>query len=185
MAPELPVEEEDMPIPDEPRIRFVVRVCDIVQSKTNDLAVKIMSFCKEYRAGLHYRDYHWAYFSLISFISGILLLAFRRSHESVSCVDCFFLAISALTGTGLAPVVISSLSTMQQVLLCLNFFLGSPLVVGLATVLIRIKSFESKFAELIHNSRQQSAASTDTKTSANSTTGKFLDSSSILSTLTL
>ncbi|EKD14774.1 cation transporter [Drepanopeziza brunnea f. sp. 'multigermtubi' MB_m1] len=76
----------------------------------------------------------------------MLLYVCSIPHGSVSFVNCLYLAVTALTCTGMAPINLSTLNTAQQVLLGISFFIGSAPTVSLAVLEIRMRAFHTAFA---------------------------------------
>ncbi|KAI9052178.1 hypothetical protein LZ554_003538 [Drepanopeziza brunnea f. sp. 'monogermtubi'] len=96
--------------------------------------------------GWNFRTMHWLYYYVMTFIMTILLYVCSIPHGSVSFVNCLYLAVTALTCTGMAPINLSTLNTAQQVLIGISFFIGSAPIVSLAVLEIRMRAFHTAFA---------------------------------------
>ncbi|KAJ5046779.1 uncharacterized protein L3040_004006 [Drepanopeziza brunnea f. sp. 'multigermtubi'] len=96
--------------------------------------------------GRNFRTMHWLYYYVMTFIMTMLLYVCSIPHGSVSFVNCLYLAVTALTCTGMAPINLSTLNTAQQVLLGISFFIGSAPTVSLAVLEIRMRAFHTAFA---------------------------------------
>lgn len=74
----------------------------------------------------------------------IVAAIFYGSNGStrISYTDSLFLCVSAVTGTGLNTVLLSILTTWQQVILFLLFVVGNPVMVSFWMLLFRWRAFK-------------------------------------------
>ncbi|CZT13572.1 uncharacterized protein RCO7_10608 [Rhynchosporium graminicola] len=115
----------------------------------------VFSKTYEYLSGFPFIALHWLAFLSWSLISSIIIWLSQGRVQKQRFLTCLFFAISAITTTGLAPANVSSLNTFQQILLCINFILGSQPFTGIVILTVRKTAMEDAFGELIEKSRDQ------------------------------
>ncbi|KAL2075097.1 hypothetical protein VTL71DRAFT_39 [Oculimacula yallundae] len=120
----------------------------------NAKITSIFSKTYEYLSGFRFITLHWLSFIFWSLISSIVIWICQGRNRNQRFVTCLFFAISAITTTGLAPANVSALNTFQQILLCINFILGSQPITGISVLTVRKRSMEDAFGEII-KSRQE------------------------------
>ena len=77
------------------------------------------------------------YFIIGSIIVSVILYLLNTHDSHIDYVDCWFLAVSAMTITGLSTVPISKLTLWQQVLLFILTVLGNMITVSVMMVGLR------------------------------------------------
>lgn len=101
----------------------------------------------------HYHDLHLRYLLFMSLVFGIFIK--KISTIDVTWIDSFFVAVSALTCTGLSPLNLSTLNTAQQIAIGLCFIVGSWPFISLGTIWIRMQHFHPKFEQIILQRRRE------------------------------
>ncbi|KOS17091.1 Low-affinity potassium transport protein [Escovopsis weberi] len=74
---------------------------------------------------------HYAYFIGLVFLSSVVFWASSKPSQAVSYVDSLFLVVSAISGTGLNTVDLSSVTTWQQTILLLLIMVGGTVWVSM------------------------------------------------------
>jgi len=93
---------------------------------------------------------HYTYFIFTGLLCGLILWGSATPQHSVSFIDALFLAVSAMTESGLNTVNLSTLNTWQQFVLFVLMMLGSAIFVSAFVVVVRLKAFEREFARVVH-----------------------------------
>ncbi|KAH6680618.1 putative potassium transporter [Halenospora varia] len=96
---------------------------------------------------------HRAYFILMCAICSAIFWLATRPDRSIRYIDSVFMVVSALTGTGLSTLNLSSLDTGQQIMMFLLMFCGSPTLISVFVVWIRRRAFESKYAHVVQGKK--------------------------------
>lgn len=87
-----------------------------------------------------YRILHVAYYGALT-VSGTMSLWWCRGKETISFVDCIFNAVSALTNTGLASVLLRDFTPLGKFVLMVLMLLGHTVFVSLLPVYVRRLQF--------------------------------------------
>ncbi|KAJ5764871.1 hypothetical protein N7520_004430 [Penicillium odoratum] len=115
---------------------------------------------------------HYVYFIVTCLVSSIIFYLTSTPWQSVAYVDAIFLCVSAMTGAGLNTVDLSTLNTVQQVILFVLLILGSVIFVSIAVLIVRKRGFEAKLqivSEERNASRQASILGLQNATCADTT----------------
>ncbi|KAJ5556748.1 hypothetical protein N7494_000663 [Penicillium frequentans] len=103
---------------------------------------------------------HYAYFIVTCLTSSIIFYLTSTPRKSVAYVDAIFLCVSAMTGAGLNTVDLSTLNTVQQVILFTLLILGSAISISIAVLVVRKRGFEAKLQAVSEERNASRQAST-------------------------
>ncbi|KAJ5663962.1 hypothetical protein N7507_004693 [Penicillium longicatenatum] len=92
---------------------------------------------------------HYAYFIGATLITSAILWGSTSPPHSVRYIDALFLTVSAMTLAGLNTVNLSTLNVFQQILLLFLIICGSTIWVSIAVVIVRKRTFEKRFREIV------------------------------------
>lgn len=106
---------------------------------------------------LNFITLHYLYFLLVSLVSACIFWGISTPPRSVSFTDSLFLVVSAMTLAGLNTVNLSTLNTVQQIMLFVLIMIGSAIFVSIFVIHIRKRSFERKFESIVEKARAQAA----------------------------
>ncbi|KAL8872353.1 MAG: hypothetical protein Q9174_002008 [Haloplaca sp. 1 TL-2023] len=98
---------------------------------------------------------HYAYFIGLCLLASLIFWGSSTPARSISYHDSLFLAVSAMTLTGLNTVNLSQLNTFQQFILFLLTLLGSAITVSIAVVFVRMKAFERRFKTVVEEEKRR------------------------------
>ncbi|KAJ5642387.1 hypothetical protein N7490_006387 [Penicillium lividum] len=115
---------------------------------------------------------HYVYFIVTCLVSSIIFYLTSTPWQNVAYVDAIFLCVSAMTGAGLNTVDLSTLNTVQQVILFILLILGSVIFISIAVLIVRKRGFEAKLqtvSEERNASRQASILGLQNATCADTT----------------
>lgn len=98
-------------------------------------------FSKTYVLAHHYFIAYATYVLAASVVSAVLIYSVESSHSEMTWLQAAYLATSASTMTGLTPVNFSRTAWITQVIVLLNIFLCSPILLSLAPLVLRLRSF--------------------------------------------
>ncbi|KAH7305712.1 cation transport protein-domain-containing protein [Rhexocercosporidium sp. MPI-PUGE-AT-0058] len=132
-----------------------LRVTSLVKAMFMSILPKdeVVEKMYKYLAGFSFIALHWLAFLLWSLVSSLLIWAIQGGKRTHSYLTCLFFAISSITDTGLVPANVSALNAFQQVIVCINFILGSAPIAGLVVLTVRKGSMEDRYSEIIENLR--------------------------------
>ncbi|KAF2112081.1 cation transport protein-domain-containing protein [Lophiotrema nucula] len=94
---------------------------------------------------LNFITLHYIYFVTTCLVFSAIFWGISTPEKSVGYTDSLFLVVSAMTLAGLNTVNLSTLNTMQQVMLFFLIIIGSAIFVSAFVVLVRKKTFERRF----------------------------------------
>ncbi|KAA1472124.1 TrkH-domain-containing protein [Dentipellis sp. KUC8613] len=83
---------------------------------------------------------HWLYFIITPLVLSAIFFAANGAF-TISYTNALFCCVSAMTGTGLATIDLSSLTGFQQAILFVISLIGSPVAVSWVVVLVRRRYF--------------------------------------------
>ncbi|KAH8672568.1 cation transport protein-domain-containing protein [Tricladium varicosporioides] len=109
---------------------------------------------------------HRAYFISMCVVCSVIFWLATRPDRSIRYIDSVFMVVSALTGTGLSTLNLSSLNTGQQILMFLLMFCGSPTLISVFVVWIRRRAFESKYAHVVQGKKARQRSTSNLQNSA-------------------
>ncbi|KAI0367488.1 TrkH-domain-containing protein [Pilatotrama ljubarskyi] len=93
---------------------------------------------------------HLIYFTVTPLVAAGIFYAVNGEFH-IPFVDALFLCYSALTVTGLSTVNLSTLTVLQQVILCLLMAMGDVTIVAWVMVLVRLRYFREHIMERQRN----------------------------------
>lgn len=102
---------------------------------------------------------------LVPLVVGAVL--FASSPSRIKFIDALFLSCSSLTTTGLNTVLLSPLTTWQQVLLLLTWLFGNPIFISWLMLVVRRYSFASALQK-VDQSRGSNESDHDSEVTAHS-----------------
>ncbi|KAI4139963.1 MAG: hypothetical protein L6R39_006026 [Caloplaca ligustica] len=98
---------------------------------------------------------HYAYFIGVSLLASLIFWGSSTPPKSISYTDSLFLAVSAMTMTGLNTVNLSEINTFQQFILFILLLLGSAITVSMVVVFVRLKAFERRFTAIVEEEKRK------------------------------
>lgn len=110
---------------------------------------------KQLMPPLNFITIHWAYFIITCLVSAIIIWGSSTPPKSVRFIDALFLAVSAMTETGLNTIDLSTLNTFQQFILFFLIMIGSAIFVSAFVVQVRRAAFGRKFQILAEQERKK------------------------------
>ncbi|KAM7196046.1 Low-affinity potassium transport protein [Naviculisporaceae sp. PSN 640] len=103
----------------------------------------------------HFNFISTHYFYIIgSSILGSIIL-FATGQGKVPYIDALFFASGASTQAGLNPIDVNKLNTFQQVYIYFTAMLTNPITINWFVVVLRLRWFEKRFQNIVHEARQK------------------------------
>lgn len=103
-----------------------------------------LHFFKSLLPPLCFLHIHYVYFIGTCLIASLILWISSTPSESVAYVDSLFMAISAMTETGLNTINLNQLNIFQQVILWFLMIIGSPIFVSTLVIGWRRRAFSHR-----------------------------------------
>jgi hypothetical protein len=103
---------------------------------------------------IHFLELHYLYVLLLIFISSGLY--YCKPGTNWSYIDALFMATTGSTDTGLNTIAMSDMGTYHMVILMIDSFLGSHVVISFGVVMVRRYYFSKRFEkELLVNKQRR------------------------------
>ena len=106
---------------------------------------------------LNFITLHYIYFVATCLLASVIFWGASTPARSVTYTDSLFLTVSAMSLAGLNTINLSTLNTIQQVMLFFLIMLGSAIFVSAFVVHVRMRAFEHRFEYVAERRRQRAA----------------------------
>lgn len=106
---------------------------------------------------LNFITLHYVYFVATCLLASVIFWGASTPPRSVTYTDSLFLTVSAMTLAGLNTINLSTLNTVQQVILFFLIMIGSAIFVSAFVVHVRMRAFEHRFEYVAERRRQRAA----------------------------